>query len=757
MDVPVATAEWRAEHAGKTYVFCCDGCLARFKEDPDRYAGAKSADAPPRAEAPPADPKATYTCPMHPEVVQTGPGTCPICGMALEPLTPSESDAPDPELADMSRRLLWSAAPAAILLALGMGEGALGRWIPPDELHWIELAIATPVVLWAGLPFFQRGVASVLSRHLNMFTLIAMGTGAAYAYSVVATLAPHAFPPSVRASDGTVPIYFEAAAVITVLVLLGQVLELRARARTGGAIRALLELAPKTARRVSPDGSEHDVALDAVHPGDRLRVRPGERVPCDGTVQEGDSAVDESMITGEAMPAEKAPGARVVGGTINGAGSFVMRAERVGSETLLAQIVPLVAEAQRSRPPIVRLADSVSAVFVPVVIAVALVTFGVWAYAGPEPRLANALVNAVAVLLIACPCALGLATPMSILVGIGSAAGRGVLFRDAAALEKLGDVDAVLVDKTGTLTEGKPAVAKIVAVGGAGEGEVLRIAAALERASEHPLAAAFVEAARKRELPLGAVTDFRAVTGMGVVGRVGGQSAAVGNARLMRDLGVANVPEEEAQALAAQGKTVVFAAVEGRAIGMVALEDPVRASAREAVRGLRDDGISLTMLTGDSPANALVVARALGIDHVEADVLPADKAAAVRRLRDQGKIVAMAGDGINDAPALAAADVGIAMGTGADVALESAGVVLLHGDIGGIARARAASRATMRNIRQNLWLAFVYNALGIPIAAGVLYPSLHLHLDPMIASAAMSLSSFSVIANALRLRARAAA
>jgi Cu+-exporting ATPase len=584
-----------------------------------------------------------------------------------------------------------------------------------------------------------------------------MGTGAAYAYSVVATLAPHAFPPSVRASDGTVPIYFEAAAVITVLVLLGQVLELRARARTGGAIRALLELAPKTARRVSPDGSEHDVALDAVHPGDRLRVRPGERVPCDGTVQEGDSAVDESMITGEAMPAEKAPGARVVGGTINGAGSFVMRAERVGSETLLAQIVPLVAEAQRSRPPIVRLADSVSAVFVPVVIAVALVTFGVWAYAGPEPRLANALVNAVAVLLIACPCALGLATPMSILVGIGSAAGRGVLFRDAAALEKLGDVDAVLVDKTGTLTEGKPAVAKIVAVGGAGEGEVLRIAAALERASEHPLAAAFVEAARKRELPLGAVTDFRAVTGMGVVGRVGGQSAAVGNARLMRDLGVANVPEEEAQALAAQGKTVVFAAVEGRAIGMVALEDPVRASAREAVRGLRDDGISLTMLTGDSPANALVVARALGIDHVEADVLPADKAAAVRRLRDQGKIVAMAGDGINDAPALAAADVGIAMGTGADVALESAGVVLLHGDIGGIARARAASRATMRNIRQNLWLAFVYNALGIPIAAGVLYPSLHLHLDPMIASAAMSLSSFSVIANALRLRARAAA
>jgi Cu+-exporting ATPase len=757
MDVPVATAEWRAEHAGKTYIFCCDGCLARFKEDPERYAGAKSADAPPRAEPPPADPKATYTCPMHPEVVQTGPGTCPICGMALEPLTPSESDTPDPELADMSRRLLWSAAPAAILLALGMGEGALRRWIPHDELHWIELAIATPVVLWAGLPFFQRGVASVLSRHLNMFTLIAMGTGAAYAYSVVATLAPHAFPPSVRASDGTVPVYFEAAAVITVLVLLGQVLELRARARTGGAIRALLELAPKTARRVSPDGSEHDVALDAVHPGDRLRVRPGERVPCDGTVQEGDSAVDESTITGEAMPVEKAPGTRVVGGTMNGTGSFVMRAERVGSETLLAQIVRLVAEAQRSRPPIVRLADSVPAVFVPVVIAVALVTFGVWAYAGPEPRLANALVNAVAVLLIACPCALGLATPMSILVGIGSAAGHGVLFRDAAALEKLGDVDAVLVDKTGTLTEGKPAVAKIVPVDGAGEGEVLRIAAALERASEHPLAAAFVEAARKRQLPLGAVTDFRAVTGMGVVGRVGGQIAAVGNARLMRDLGVANVPKEEAQALAAQGRTVVFAAVEGRAIGMVALEDPIRASAREAVRGLRDDGVSLTMLTGDSRANALVVAHALGIDHVEADVLPADKAAAVRRLRDQGKIVAMAGDGINDAPALAAADVGIAMGTGADVALESAGVVLLHGDIGGIARARAASRATMRNIRQNLWLAFVYNALGIPIAAGVLYPSLHLLLDPMIASAAMSLSSFSVIANALRLRARAAA
>ena len=632
----------------------------------------------------------------------------------------------------------------------------MSDWVPGAPmrtLHWIELVLATPVVVWAGAPFFARAAESVVNRHPNMFTLIGLGTGAAYAFSVVATVAPGIFPPSFRGEDGTVGVYFEAAAVITVLVLVGQVLELRARSRTGAAIRSLLGLAPKSARRLRADGTEDDVPLAEVVPGDWLRVRPGERVPCDGVVLEGKGSVDESMLTGEPMPVEKGAGARVTGGTVNGTGALVMKAERVGRDTLLAQIVRLVSEAQRSQPAIQRVADRVASWFVPAVLLVAAVTFLVWATVGPSPRLAHAIVNAVAVLIIACPCALGLATPMSIMVGVGRAATMGVLFKDAQSLETLRTVDTVVVDKTGTLTEGKPRVVSVVAAPGFEEAEVLRLATSLERASEHPLAAAMLARAKDDALVLEDVGEVRSTPGMGIVGRVGARQIGVGNAALVQELGAEDPPlEERAEALRRQGQTVVFVVVDGRVAGTIAIADPVKASAGAAIRALHGDGIRVVMLTGDTLANAEVVARSLGIDSVEAGVLPARKGEVVRRLKAEGRIVAMAGDGINDAPALAEANVGIAMGTGTDVAMQSAGVVLVGGDLGGLVRARAMSLATMRNIRQNLLLAFVYNTIGIPIAAGVLYPALGWLFSPMIASAAMSLSSVSVIGNALRLR-----
>jgi Cu+-exporting ATPase len=760
MNVPTATAEWRAEHHGKTYVFCCDGCLAAFRANPAKYLGraeAKATEAPHPAPVAPGAAPSRYTCPMHPEVLADSPGPCPICGMALEPREVTLEEPPNPELVDMSRRLKLSVVPTVLVLLIGMSDVLPGQplqhAVSPALLAWVQLVLATPVVLWAGWTFFERGALSFVRRSLNMFTLIAIGTGAAYAFSVVATLAPGIFPESFRGSHGTVGVYFEAAAVITVLVLVGQVLELRARGQTGSAIRALLHLAPKSARRVKDDGSEDDVPLDRVHPNDRLRVRPGERVPCDGVVLEGASAVDESMVTGEAIPVEKGPGARVVGGTLNGHGSFVMRAERVGSDTLLAQIVRLVAEAQRSQPAIQRLADQVSGYFVPGVIGAASVTFLIWAFAGPEPRLAHALVNAVAVLIIACPCALGLATPMSIMVGVGRAATLGVLFKDAQALETLQTVDTLVVDKTGTLTEGKPMVASVVAAPEFEETEVLRAAASLERASEHPLADAVVAEARARGVAPQEVAEFRSITGKGIVGQLDSKAVGVGNAALLQELGVAeSTLDDRAESLRGEGQTVVWVAIGGRVAGLLGFADPIKESAREAIQALHAEGVRLVMLTGDTRPNALVVARALGIDDVEAGVLPPQKGEAVRRLREQGRIVAMAGDGINDAPALASAHVGIAMGTGADIALHTAGVVLVRGDLKGIVRARALSRATMANIKQNLVLAFVYNALGIPVAAGALYPALGLLLSPMIASAAMSLSSVSVISNALRLR-----
>jgi P-type Cu+ transporter len=765
MSVRRATAKWTTQHDGQTYFFCCERCLTRFREAPDRCLKPASAPAPttPLPPAPAAHPvpqsagKVEYICPMHPEVVRDAPGACPICGMALEPRTVTLEAAPNPELVDMSRRLLGSIAPTAIVVLLGMSDAIPGQplahLLSMRALQWIQLVLATPVVLWAGWPFFERGVASIVRRSLNMFTLIALGAGAAYAFSVVATIAPSIFPPSLRGMGGAVGVYFEAAAVITVLVLVGQVLELRARGQTGSAIRALLHLAPKSARRVRDDGSEDDVPLDQIHPGDILRVRPGERVPCDGVVLEGASAVDESMVTGEAIPVEKAARARVVGGTLNGHGSFVMKAERVGSDTLLAQIVRLVAEAQRSRPAIQQLADKVSGYFVPGVIATAGLTFLVWTFAGPEPRLAHALVNAVAVLIIACPCALGLATPMSIMVGVGRAATMGVLFKDAQALETLRSVDTLVVDKTGTLTEGKPRVVTVVAAPGFDERAMLRAAASLERASEHPLADAVVAEARARDALPGEVTAFRSITGKGIVGRFDGASVGVGNAALLRELGVSDgTLAERAEALRTAGQTVVLVVIEGRVAGLLGIADPIKPSARDAIRALHADGVRLVMLTGDSRTNALVVARELGIDDVEAGVLPTQKGDAIQRLRAEGRTVAMAGDGINDAPALASAHVGIAMGTGADVAVHSAGVILVRGDLSGIVRARALSRATMANIKQNLLLAFVYNGFGIPIAAGALYPALGLLLSPMIASAAMSLSSVSVITNALRLR-----
>jgi len=747
----------RHEHEGTTYRFCCARCRERFAAEPERFLAAAAPPAaqravPARAPSPAAG--VEYTCPMHPEVRQIGPGSCPLCGMALEPRTLDVefgADQPEqnPELDDMTRRLRISALFTLPLFLLAMSDLLPGQpvqhAIPGRLLAWGQLLLAAPVVLWGARPFFERGWASLRSRHLNMFTLIALGTGVAFGYSLVATVAPGLVP--IRTEHG-VPVYFEAAAVITTLVLLGQVLELRARARTGGALRALLGLAPRSARRLTDCGHERDVPLAEVKVGDRLRVRPGEKIPADGVVLDGQSAVDESMVTGEPMPVAKGAGDRVTGGTVNGTGGFVMRAERVGRDTLLAQIVRMVGEAQRSRAPIQRLADVVSGWFVPAVVAVAVVAFAAWMTVGPEPRLAYALVAAVSVLIIACPCALGLATPMAIMVGTGRGAGAGVLVRDAEALELLERVDTLVVDKTGTLTAGKPVLVTV----DAGD-ETLRLAATLERASEHPLAAAVVAAAEQRGLRLGTAESFRSITGKGVVGRVDGVDLALGSPALLRDLGL--VPgglAARADELRRDGQTVLLVAVDGVERGLLGVADPVKASTPEALRLLRDEGLRIVMLTGDNQTTAEAVARQLGIAEVEAEVLPEHKRDVVARLVEAGRIVAMAGDGVNDAPALARAHVGIAMGTGTDVAMESAGVTLVRGDLRGIVRARRLSRATMRNIRQNLVLAFVYNALGVPIAAGVLYPVFGVLLSPMIAAAAMSLSSVSVIGNALRLR-----
>ena len=707
----------------------------------------KASDAP---LAPVVEGGATYTCPMHPEVVRDAPRDCPICGMALEPVFPVAvaEEGPNPELVDMTRRFAASASLSLPLLVIAMGgmiEGAASVWV--------QLGLATPVVLWGGAPFFRRGWASLLTARLNMFTLIALGTGVAWLYSLVAAIAPGIFPGAFRASDGTVHVYFEAAAVIVTLVLLGQVLELKARSRTGAAIRALLDLAPPSARRIDEGGRERDVPLEAVQAGDRLRVRPGEKVPVDGIVIEGRSVVDESMMTGEPVPVEKVPGDGVMGATVNGAGGFVMEAQRVGGDTLLQQIVRMVAEAQRSRAPIQRLADKFAAWFVPAVVLVAVLTFAGWALFGPAPALAYALVNAVAVLIIACPCALGLATPMSITVGTGRGAGVGVLIRNAEALEIFERVDTLVVDKTGTLTEGRPSLVGIETVSGQDEADLLRMAAALERGSEHPLGAAIVAGAEARGLSLEAASDFAAPTGQGVTGTVDGRAVALGNHRLLDALGVdPGSLAARAEARRENGETVMFVAVGGRAAGLVAVADAIKPGAAEALKALRAEGLRLVMLTGDNRTTALAVARALGIDEVEADVSPADKATVIARLRAEGRTVAMAGDGVNDAPALAAAHVGVAMGTGTDVAMESAGITLVKGDLGGLLRARRLSRAVMRNIRQNLFFAFAYNTLGIPIAAGILFPPFGILLSPMIASAAMSLSSVSVIGNALRLR-----
>ena len=697
--------------------------------------------------------KRVWTCPMHPEVVQDAPGDCPKCGMALEPQDVLEEEPADPELVSMTRRFWVSAVLSAPLLVLAMGEMVGFMPIDMRTMAWLGLALALPVCTWAAWPFYVRGVKSVKNRSLNMFTLIAIGVSVAFGYSIVATLAPQIFPAGFRDAHGAVGVYYEAAAVITTLVLLGQVLELRARHRTGAAIRALLGLAPKTARRVRPDGTEEDVPLSEVYRGDTLRVRPGEKVPVDGIVLEGKSSVDESMVTGESIPVEKAAGDKVIGATVNGTGTLLVRAERVGQESLLAQIVHMVAQAQRSRAPIQRLADVVSGWFVPAVVLIAILTFAAWAVWGPQPSLAYATINAVAVLIIACPCALGLATPMSIMVAAGKGASAGVLFKNAEAIEQLRKVDTLVVDKTGTLTEGKPRLMTVRALPGFDESDVLGLAASVERGSEHPLAAAIVAGAQERGVRVEKATDFVSVTGQGVGAKVGVREAALGNAKLMEALEVDVSPlAAEVDALRREGQTVVYVAVEGKLAGIVGVADPIKASTPEAIRELRADGIRVVMLTGDNATTANAVAKRLGIDEVVADVLPQDKAEVVKRLQGEGRFVAMAGDGVNDAPALAQAQVGIAMGTGTDVAMESAGVTLVKGDLRGILRSRKLSRATMRNIRQNLFFALVYNALGVPIAAGVLYPFLGILLSPMIAAAAMSLSSVSVIGNSLRLR-----
>lgn len=750
MTVDPATSKHRFEHDGKTFHFCSAGCRTKFAADPAKYLAKDKASAPEAPEG------TIYTCPMHPEIRQIGPGTCPICGMALEPGVASLETGPNPELADMTRRFWIGGALALPPVVLEMGGHLAGphSWIDPTLSNWIQLVFATPVVLWAGWPFFVRGWQSLLTRNLNMFTLIAMGTGVAYVYSLIGTIAPQIFPATFRTHEGAVAVYFEAAAVITVLVLLGQVLELRARDATSGAIKALLQLAPKTARRVDADGSEHEVEIDALHAGDRLRVRPGEKVPVDGIILEGRSSLDESLVTGESMPVTKETGAKVIAGTLNQSGGFIMRADKVGRETLLSQIVQMVADAQRSRAPIQRLADQVAGWFVPTVIAVALAAFAAWAWFGPEPRLAFGLVAAVSVLIIACPCALGLATPMSIMVGVGRGAQGGVLIKNAEALERMEKIDTLVVDKTGTLTEGKPKLVAIVPAAGFAEDDLLRIAASVERASEHPLADAIVRAAKEKQLTLDQVEQFDSPTGKGATGKVNGRAIVLGNARYLTSIGVDTKPlDAEAERLRGDGATVISIAVDGTLAGLFAIADPVKASTAEALKALAAEGIQVIMLTGDNRTTAEAVARRLGIADVEAEVLPDQKSAVVLRLQKAGRSVAMAGDGVNDAPALAAAEVGIAMGTGTDVAMESAGVTLLKGDLTGIVRARRLSQATMSNIRQNLFFAFIYNAAGIPIAAGILYPAFGLLLSPIIAAAAMALSSVSVVGNALRLRA----
>jgi Cu+-exporting ATPase len=746
MTVNPATSSHRLEYGGESYHFCSAGCRTKFAADPARY----PEKSPTRTDVPEG---AIYTCPMHPQIRQTGPGSCPICGMALEPELVTRDDQPNPELADMTRRFWVGLGLALPVVVLAMG-GHLVGWIDQTSSRWIQLALATPVVLWAGWPFFVRGWQSVVSRNLNMFTLIAMGVGVAYAYSVVATLAPGIFPPTFRSQDGAVAVYFEVAAVITVLVLLGQVLELRAREATSGAIKALLDLAPKTARLVDENGADHEVALESLNVGDKLRVRPGEKVPVDGIMIEGHSSLDESLVTGESMPVTKQTGARVIAGTLNQSGGFVMQAEKVGRDTLLAQIVQMVAQAQRSRAPIQRLADQVAGWFVPAVIVAALLAFGAWALFGPEPRLAFGLVAAVSVLIIACPCALGLATPMSIMVGVGRGAQAGVLIKNAEALERMEKVDTLVVDKTGTLTEGKPKVVSIVTSSDFQEDEVLRLAASVERSSEHPLADAIVRAAKERNLTLHNMEGFFSPTGKGVTGQVDGRTVLLGNAAFLKSSGIdSQALDAKSEELRADGATVINVAIDGRLAGLFAIADPVKPSTPAALKALAEEGVKVIMLTGDNRTTANAVAKRLGIAHVEAEVLPDQKSAVIARLQKQGRIVAMAGDGVNDAPALAAADVGIAMGTGTDVAMESAGVTLLKGDLGGIVRARRLSEATMNNIRQNLFFAFIYNAAGVPIAAGVLYPVFGLLLSPIIAAAAMALSSVSVVGNALRLRA----
>ncbi len=754
MDVDPSKAAGSFEFQGQTYSFCSKGCLEKFRADPARYLGQGPAEMAHEHETESLPSGTLYTCPMHPKILQEGPGSCPKCGMALEPLVPTADDGPNQELIDMTRRFWISTALTLPLLVLAMGEMVLGRPLFSGQaLLWAQPALATPVVLWGGKPFFERGWASLVSRNLNMFTLIAIGTGTAYLYSLIATLFPGLIPHSFRGHGGSVPVYFEAAAVITALVLLGQVLELRARSQTSSAIKSLLGLSPKTARRLGEGGHEEDVPIEHVHLGDRLRIRPGEKVPVDGSILEGTTSVDESMVTGEPIPVEKGPEDKLIGGTVNGTGSVVMTAERVGSETMLAQIVRMVGEAQRSRAPIQRLADVVSSYFVPLVLLVAVITFVVWALFGPEPRLANALVNAVAVLIIACPCALGLATPMSIMVGTGRGATSGVLIKNAEALEAMERVDTLVVDKTGTLTEGKPRVVSVVAAEGRDENELLRLAASLERGSEHPLAAAIVAAAKERGLTLSETSGFQSLTGHGVTGTVDGHTVAIGNLKLLVDSGIdPGKLKERAEERRLEGETAVFVAVDNQAAGFLGLADPIKESAVAAVKSLHDEGLRVVMLTGDSRTTAQAVAKKLGLDEMQAEVLPEQKAEAIKRLQAEGRIVAMAGDGINDAPALAQAQVGIAMGTGTDVAVESAAVTLVQGDLRGIVRARKLSRATMRNIRQNLVFAFLYNVLGVPVAAGVLYPFFGLLLSPMIASAAMTLSSVSVIVNSLRLR-----